>query len=102
MQGTVNIPGLDALSIAEFARGGEMALLALEGEGSQGRQPSKPRRRIGGEGKHPLGGRNDHPLPIGTLLDERKCTGARLVTVGWGGGLGCNLSLIHISEPTRL
>jgi hypothetical protein len=30
MQRAMNIPGLDALSVAEFARGGEAALVALE------------------------------------------------------------------------
>ncbi len=52
MQRAMNIPGLDALSVAEFARGREVAVVALEGEGGQGSQPVKPLGSIGDEGKH--------------------------------------------------
>src|SRR6266487_6498908 len=39
MQRAVDIPGLNALSLAEFARCREAAMFALESEGSQARQP---------------------------------------------------------------
>jgi len=88
MQRAVDIPGLNALSLAEFARCREAAMFALESEGSQARQPVKPRGRIGDEGKHALSRRNDHEVSIGCFFDERKRTGARPVGFGRGSGLG--------------
>src|SRR2546421_6296924 len=87
MQGAMDIPGLDALSVAEFAGGREAAKVVLEGEGGQGSKPVKPRGRIGDEGKHPLSGSNDDTPAIGPIFDERERTGARSVRFGKGRGL---------------
>jgi hypothetical protein len=91
MQGAVDIPRLDALTLAEFAGGGEVSVFTLEGEGGQGREPVKPLGRIGDERKHPLSGSNDHELSIRAFFDERKCTStARLVWLERGSKFGGN------------
>jgi hypothetical protein len=79
----MNRPGLDAVSITEFAGCGEATVVALEREGSQGGEPVKPLRRIRDERKHPLRGRNDHDLSIGTFFKKRKRTSTAM-RVGLG------------------
>ncbi len=63
MQRAMDIPGLNTLAVAEFARGGEATVLILERKSGQGREPVKPCGRICDEGKHALGGRNDTVVP---------------------------------------
>src|SRR5436853_8541 len=70
MHRAVNVPGLDAASLAELAGGREAALLALKAESRQGREPGKPRLRIGHQREHPLVGRNGHHTAVSAHLDE--------------------------------
>ena len=48
----VSVPSLDTLPLADFAGGGEVSVFSLERKGGQGREPFKPFRRIGNEGKN--------------------------------------------------
>src|SRR5450631_1972700 len=101
MQGAVDIPGLDALTLAEFARGGEATVLALKREGNQGREPCKPLGRIGHEGKNALSWCNEHVVPISPIFNKRKCTrtssGAVASSLGWS----CSCSGLRWSCNSR-
>src|SRR6266566_70043 len=70
MQRAVDVPGLDAASLAELACGREAALLTLKAESRQGGEPGKPRRRIGQHRQHTLVGCNGHHAAVGAHLDE--------------------------------
>jgi hypothetical protein len=52
MQGAVDVPRLDTLTMTELACGGEMTLLALKGESGLVREPGKPCGRIGDQRQH--------------------------------------------------
>jgi hypothetical protein len=87
IQRAVDIPGLDALTLAEFARGAEATMQALKREGGQAREPLKPCGRIGDEGKDALSRSNEHVATISSILNESKRT--RVRAVEGASDLGC-------------
>ena len=70
MQGAVDVPRLDTLSITKLACGGKAALLVLKGESRQRAEPVKPLRRIGSEKEFADLGTDGHILAVGIIFNQ--------------------------------